>query len=95
MGHAAYARGSKVISMQIDREQEERRREKAVRFEHPVTLKHWKHCACRLIDGPHLSGNVYGHPRFPDGEPIHTSAVITVNGYLAVCKSRTYHLVGD
>ncbi len=63
--------------------------------EKPVMLDNWERCGCNahVIVFPHLRGNTYNHPRFSDGEIIHTSELISISGNIAVCKTRTFHLL--
>lgn len=39
-----------------------------------------------------LHGAVYGHPRYPDGKVIDTSAIIGTAGTIVHCASRSYQL---
>lgn len=41
-----------------------------------------------------LAGDVYRHPRFPDGHPVKTSAIVGVNGRLITTKSGTVYKLG-
>lgn len=53
-------------------------------------LKNWKH----VRDGddwrpyPHLTGNVYDHPRLHDGEYIGTSALLWVDFTIGIAETR-------
>jgi len=42
-----------------------------------------------------LSGEVYGHDRFEDGQVITTSAVKGSSGRIVLTENTTYRLVGD
>jgi hypothetical protein len=41
-----------------------------------------------------LAGEVYGHPRFPDGYPVKTSAVEKVEGRLITTRGGTVYRLG-
>lgn len=41
-----------------------------------------------------LAGKVYGHPSYKDGDSIKTSAIVSTNGLVIECESRSYVLEG-
>lgn len=41
---------------------------------------------------PSLEGNVYGHPKFTDGERIHTSPITSVDGSVVQTEQNSYVL---
>ena len=45
--------------------------------------------------GLHLSGNVEGHPKFPDGAHVYTSMVASFKGRKITTESGTEYLLGD
>ena len=52
-----------------------------------VRIENWKRC---FDDGrsPNLEGDVYGHPRFPDGTHIYTSTIEWIDEEKRKCKTR-------
>lgn len=44
---------------------------------------------------PILCGQVYGHPRFPDGDDINTSDIVNVNGREVTTRSGTLYILGE
>jgi len=52
-----------------------------------VILKNW-----RLIYPLRLTGSVYGHPNFPDGEPVITSPIVWMAGGRAQTQNTLYIL---
>ena len=62
--------------------------------EQAVRLENWE-----MISNPwkmkqYLHGEVYGHPRLPDGRLVTTSAVIELHDNVAVTKSGTIYQLG-
>lgn len=43
----------------------------------------------------HLSGQVYGHPRFADGEVVTTSAIVKVDGKQVQTASGSAYILGE
>lgn len=41
-----------------------------------------------------LAGEVYGHPRFPDGKSVKTSSIVAVNGRRVTTAGGTTYLLG-
>jgi hypothetical protein len=61
--------------------------------EQAVRLENWEVMSNPWKMKAYLCGEVYGHPRLPDGYVVTTSAVVEVHDDVAVTKSGTvYHL---
>jgi len=67
-----------------------------------VRIENWSVCHSKggLYDPPEmwqpcLSGNVYGHPRKPDGHSVSTSPIVDVNGRLITTATGTIYLLGQ
>ena len=55
-----------------------------------ASLRNWR------FEGPVLIGNVYGHPRFPNGHKIHTSRIVNFNKRSGIVETlHTFYRLED
>ena len=64
-----------------------------------ATLKNWRFETLESSRALVLTGNVFGHPKFPDGREIHTSLIVKLkmndrNNGLAETLNTYYRLEG-
>lgn len=67
----------------------------------PIRIERW---ACKSVDpfrapevgyNMRLCGDVYGHPRYPDGDRVSTGAVVRVDGHTVETSSGSIYVLGE